>query len=322
MEKIIKRIRDRIHYEYEKTVFSGIEKRAGNIRLNSEKPVFYIIRRDRLGAGFFSNYFWVLGHTVYAVENKMIPVVDMKHYKTFYHEKKKIRGTDNAWNYYFEEPDGVTLKKAYQSRNYKLSEFRYLENYAQKYCGEYGYPSREAVEYYQPYLRQYFKIHEDLLREFEQKMAQLNWKQKKILGVHYRGTDMKYVQNTDHFRPLSLQNYLEEVKKLMNSSDYTDLFLATDEEYAVNEFCQEFGDKVMLNHTYRAAEETSVGIHEQHGSARKNHQYLLGLEVLEDAFFLSKCQGFVCGLSNVAFASILWNQNKYQEIKLLTGGRN
>jgi hypothetical protein len=57
---------------------------------------FYVIRRPEPGAGLFSNFHWVLGHILYALEKKYIPVVDMQNYKTFYNELEPINGSKNA----------------------------------------------------------------------------------------------------------------------------------------------------------------------------------------------------------------------------------
>ena len=61
---------------------------------------FYIIRRAP-GAGFFSNLNFVIHHLLICDNLKMIPVIDMENFQTFYNCKDKILGTFNSWNYYF-----------------------------------------------------------------------------------------------------------------------------------------------------------------------------------------------------------------------------
>ena len=61
---------------------------------------FYVIRRSP-GAGFFSNLNFVIHHLWICDQLKMIPIIDMENYQTFYNCKKKINNTFNSWEYYF-----------------------------------------------------------------------------------------------------------------------------------------------------------------------------------------------------------------------------
>ena len=95
--------------------FEKYVKLEGYYLLHRIKAKYYIIYREEGGAGFFSNYMCVLGHIVLARKFGYIPVVDMKNYKTLYSEDIPVAGTENAWNYYFQDAGGVTLEEAYAS---------------------------------------------------------------------------------------------------------------------------------------------------------------------------------------------------------------
>ena len=41
----------------------------------------------------------------------------MDNFKTIYNENKKIKNTNNAWEYYFEKLNDFTLEEVYQSQN-------------------------------------------------------------------------------------------------------------------------------------------------------------------------------------------------------------
>ena len=99
---------------------------------------YYIIRRSELGAGFFSNYLWVLGHVVFAQKLGYIPVVDMENYPTLYSEDVPVKGIYNAWNYYFENIEEASLEEAYQSKKYVLARIKYLKKYSDCFCQEIG----------------------------------------------------------------------------------------------------------------------------------------------------------------------------------------
>lgn len=75
------------------------------------KSRYYIIRRKSPGAGFFSNYLYVLTHICYAIERGYKPVVDMQHYSTLYNEDAPINETLNCWKYYYTQPKGICCIK-------------------------------------------------------------------------------------------------------------------------------------------------------------------------------------------------------------------
>ena len=62
---------------------------------------------------FFLNFFFVLGHIIYAEQNGFEQIVDMHHYPTLYNEKQKIDGKRNAWEYYFEQPSDLSVIDGY-----------------------------------------------------------------------------------------------------------------------------------------------------------------------------------------------------------------
>jgi hypothetical protein len=55
---------------------------------------------------------------------------------------------------------------------------------------------------------------------------------------------------------------------------------------------------------------------------RKNHRYLLGLEVCVEAILLSRCAGLVCGASNVSEFARFYNRDRYEFIYRIHNGKN
>lgn len=291
----------------------------GHYLLERTRAKYYIIYRTAGGAGFFSNYMWVLGHIIFARRLGYIPVVDMENYPTLYSEDRAVGGETNAWNYYFDNVDNVSLKEAYKHGNYVMGKDMPLHKYAEKYCEkEYRFPSRKAVSYYAPIIEKNIIIKEDLRKEFNAEWEQKKLKGGQVLGIHIRGTDMK--NDLGHPVPASAQTYLDAASKfLKNHQDIRRIFLATDENDVKAVFEAVFGDEILfMNDAFRVWDTDSakkIGIHEMEvKDARPLHKYLLGKEVLRDAWFLSKCDYLICGHSNITNTAILWNHNKYKQI--------
>lgn len=286
---------------------------------------YYIIRRSDLGAGFFSNYLWVLGHVVFAEKLGYIPVVDMENYLTLYSEKEIVDGTKNAWNYYFQNVGKISLEEAYKSRQYVLGNNKYLTQYSDRYCeGIYRFPTDMAIDFYTPYISKNMRIKENVLKKMDIDWKRLCEGRKKIAGVHVRGTDMK--NNLGHPMPAPTEKYIGELKKIVNEDeDYQAIYLATDEMDIVRQFEKAFENtkvQVMYQSAFRSVnnmkEGKNVGIHEAIvKNPRRLHKYRLGLEVLEDAYILSKCNSLVCGHSNVTNVAVMWNNKMYERVLIV-----
>ena len=94
--------------------------------LNPHK-VFYIIRRYP-GTGLFSNLAYVINHIQIANRMGFVPIVDMKNYPTVYNEKKKIFGTYNSWEYYFEKLNNFDLDEVYKSKNIIMTDNKFYRD--------------------------------------------------------------------------------------------------------------------------------------------------------------------------------------------------
>ena len=282
-----------------------------------DNDCYYIIRR--IGdSGFFSNYLYVLGHINYARKKGYIPVVDMLNYPTVYDEKETVNGTFNNWEYYFEQPDGHTLREAYNAPKTILSDNFYLSDYTIQYVGgSTKIPDRATVENLNALINKNICLRKEVSNEIENVWESLiGVADAKVLGVHIRGTDMNACK--DHPEAIDVEEFVKVVEKMNAEKSFTHILVCTDEKLILERLVSVFGDKVVSTNAYRAETATNVGIHLNSDYPRDNHKYFLGLEVLTDAVLLSKCNSLICGNSNVSLAAILFNNNKYTEIKHLT----
>lgn len=293
----------------------------GHYLVHRTKAKYYVIYRSAGGAGFFSNYCWVLGHVVFAGKYGYIPVVDMENYSTLYSEEQPVNGISNAWNYYFENVSDISLQEVYKKGNYVLGKDKALQKYAEKYCErEYRFPTPKTVSYYAPYIGRYLKVRKELQEEFNTEWSRNVFSADQVLGIHIRGTDMK--NNLGHPMPADALTYLLRVKEFLKGHPAVNkIFLATDENDVKEIFERAFRGTtytLFMNEAFRVWDtdaDKKTGIHElKVENARPHHKYLLGKEVLQDAWFLHKCDYLVCGHSNIANVAILWNDNRYREI--------
>ncbi len=252
------------------------------------------------GAGFWSNFLVILAGIDQADKRGWIPVVDMENNQTLYNESTRVLNTMNAWEYFFEQPGGMTLDQVIGphamyngggngrvfSRAYtvqpKEKDVRRAKELITKYIKVKKYILDEVDGYIEP------GIHEN------------------ILGVHVRGTDRR--QGTDHhFLTSSVDVYLEEAKKLNEIYQFSQIYLACDELETVEMFKQVFSDRLIVTKAYRVSALTNLDdplkswLHE---AARPLHKYNLGREVLIDTLLLARCGHLLIGPSNVSHVAI------------------
>ena len=95
------------------------ERRVSYGKENPDKT-FYVIRRASCKVGLFSHVMTNMGLVKYALDRGYIPVIDMQNTKNTYLEPDQV-GKVNAWEFYFEQPCGYSLRDIKKSKNVILS---------------------------------------------------------------------------------------------------------------------------------------------------------------------------------------------------------
>ena len=267
----------------------------------SKRP--YVIYRDNLGCGFWSNFSCVLQGLDHAEQAGLIPVVDMERYPTRYHEDDDWLGTRNAWEYFFEQPAGLSLNDALlldPTDNQGCTVGRFLSIHLVA-------PSDELTRRARKLLKKYIRIKPHVMAIADALMAP--GVHENTLGVHVRGTDMRGGQAILHAVSSTRATYLDQAAQLDRARAFSKIFLASDERETVEMFQQHFGSRLITNDCHRtsAGDVPSEGYEWLFRPQRERHRYLLGLEVLVDALLLSRCGHMLCGISNVSQSAIYFS---------------
>lgn len=278
---------------------------------------YYIIVHPHT-AGFFSDWFYMLGHMIIADKHKLIPFVDMQNYPSLYQDTPSFSGILNSWNQFFEQC--CTIEDAYNNKHYIAEEkypFGFVPYYSTTCLFNEGYPTKRKVKKIHGYMEKYISIHKDLQQEFD--AFAKDGKIFECVGVHIRGTDMYNTKG--HNKPEGLENTFKRIEKLRQKHGFKRVFLCTDEENIRMKMQERFKGvlEIFWTDSYRSSG-GEVGIHLEENMETKRvfHKYHLGVEVLRDTYLLSRCNALVCGKSNVAYAAITMNNNKYQWISCKT----
>lgn len=286
--------------------------------LNKDKHIYYIkIGLAYKAMGYCSLLRITLLHLAYAERLGLQPVIEWTK-DLLYTENTIKNGTENSFEYFFQntsnisiadvlESDLVVTSKIYDINlmvdklSYKIdeNEIRILSNMIKKYLifNEFG-----KHEIYAP------------CRELTQRGS--------FLGIHVRGTDFKKGYSR-HPVMVTVDEYLEEAKNILEKKKFDFVFLATDEQEVVKKFEAVFKEKLFYYKSFRSSDGTPL--HYNNGGERKDNKYLLGMEILKDVFTLGNCDGLLAGFSNVSIMAraIKESLNKpYQYEKIIDKGIN
>ena len=148
-----------------------------------------LIRENGNGWGFFAEVRAMLAKMVFAERFGLTPYIEWG--KTFlYTEKQPVNGTENAFEYYFRQPNGMTkqdiLKSSYVTESKSAQGVIIEREFKKDTYGMTAEYQSKLAEMYRKYI---------YLNEKTEKMIQNDLKDifddSKILGVHFRGTDYK-----------------------------------------------------------------------------------------------------------------------------------
>ena len=299
--KIISRIYLRIYKSHYKTneikhinddAFKLYAKSFGD--KNPDKN-FYVIRG--FGAGMFSNLQYVLANLRQAELLNMIPVVDFENFNTIYNEPYPVNNTNNAWEYFFSQTSGYSLKDVYQSKNVFFN--------TGKYNWDMGYYFSDKDLFF--YYKKYIKFNPDIIKEYNDYKEKL-FGNKRILGVHFRGWEMNTAPGHP-FCPTEKQ-MIKLIDMILDKYSIDSIFLVTEQQEYYESLTKKYGNKILTTPYYRTKQK--IDGYYISPEPRKNHLYLLGKDIIRDALLLSDCIGLLHCNTNVSTFSRFINQGKYE----------
>lgn len=235
-----------------------------------------------------------------------------------YYEPGGVNGETNPWEYYFlqyEDMKVSDLEKAYRvvkdfKEIYGRAEVRELKNRGEIY----GY--RQGDVYFTelaPIISKYIRLRPNVEKYIESSIGKI-LNGKKTLGVQIRMGSM--LANCDgHPIVPSLEKYADKIQSVFNKGGYKQIFLATDDNRALDYMRKRFQQKIVyysdVTRVQSITDPYYVNVKEP------LHQYKCGLEVLRDIYTLVACDAMVAGLSGVSMVARLVKLSKNEEYQYL-----
>jgi len=258
---------------------------------NNNNSKYYIIASNKK-RGFFSLLLFVLNHLKYSHKNKLLPLIDMKYHPTLYNENKIIFGTKNCWEYYFKKINNLNVDKIYNRNEFKLCEDKNLLTRNNQFN-----PSLKSV------FKKYVKINDRIIKKYNLYKKKFFQKNNNIIGIHFRGTDMKYTPS--HPFPLSKKQVFYKTKILMKKYKLNKIFLVTEDMSNFNFIIKKFGKKNVLHINNFKSYKTKVFDLKY----RKLHKYKMGEEALINSLILSNCNVVLSTQTGISDFARFYNPN-------------
>ena len=237
----------------------------------------------RQEGALFSSVWNVVGFIAWCQEQGFDPVVDFLSASRV--NSWKGNSPRNIWTEYFRQISAVSAEEAISRGDYFLFEER---------------PTAFPVHEYSQ-KQQYREIfHENIVLSEKAQQIVSFWEdllaqEGKILGVHARGTDMKFAKS--HLSPPTHFQLVMMVDRAMDVGTFDRIFLATEDAIQLKLFEKRYGQKIMTTDSFRARGNGKIA---HRPSSVMQWSFLLGFQVIRDAWLLSQCAGLVSGYSNVS----------------------
>lgn len=304
--------------ETNENVFRFEQHRLGNI---NKGKIIYLIKEDNENLGFFAMYRRWIEYLYFAYICGYVPVIDAgEHFS--YRNVARIKNTDNAFEYYFMQPAGISVEDACNSNRVIFSEVRHRQMVELVLLGRYDcyFYNKRYLHMMSDIVRRSVKFNQATWDYLSKGINKLGISKNKVLGVHMRGTDFRKKFN-GHPVYITEQEMFDKIDSIILKYGYNKIFLATDDESILKSFTLKYHDFVCAYIDVVRSDKMQSVIFQKNN--RRNNQYLLGLEVIRDMYTLSLCDGLICGMSQVTVCTQmnkLARREKYENIEVIDHG--
>ena len=295
---------------------------ANNLK-NSSDSVYYVVdlQNDR-AAGFFALLRQVASACYVARKLGLVPHINIE--GSIYNDKDGHNGIKNLFEYFYEQPSGLKIENIKENENFFIFDYNHLKLTDNSFLKRdvkivAGYDINDLyLSAMGKVVKDYFVFKQEFWDQINQDIQAL-FCDKKVIGIHIRGTDYN-LGLQEHPRILKPEQYYPFIDEALDKG-FQAIFVATDEESNVRNLKNRFGNKILYyKNTFRSS--NGVAIHKQE-IKRDSNGFVMGKEVMRDMLSLAKCSGMIAGLSQVSiFARIqkkAWNE-EFEYIHIIDNG--
>jgi len=255
--------------------------------------------------GFFGNMFMTLNGIRVCEAAGVQPEPWWRETSLFY----EPGNGDNAWDYYF-KPVAV-VPEVMPERTLRAREaISFKPNAGAIYP---VYPGLDVRASYARCIERNVALQDELRADMDRTVERL-FGDAHILGVHVRLTDV--MRGFEDRKAASMQQYFEAIDAYTVTQPDCRIFVATDSVQALDALRMRYADRILALDCIRSVDDTSI--HGHYDSGVSGSQYQKGLDVIRDAYLLSRVHSLVRVHSSVTAFSLCLNPSlSHQNIRLM-----
>lgn len=242
----------------------------------------------------FSNIWHVVGFVQWCHSHKREPLVDLLSVRAMNSWSSEI--PRNSWTEYFKQVSDGDLQLALATGNYEVFEGRPRVFPVAEYS-----TSREYRRAFHDTVSLSEKS-QDFIRPWLEFLAE----EGRVLAVHMRGSDMKIAKS--HWAPPTSFQIFQLVDEALERGNFDKIFVASEDQNSLNKIHARYGRRLLTTDSFRTRTKKKLT---RTASPVIQWQFVLGLQVIRDAWMLSRCEGLVSGHSNVSEHAQVLRANPY-----------
>lgn len=274
---------------------------------NKDKIIGVIKNKDPK-QGLFSIYRIALCYIKELVSLGYLPVVDMQTIGNAYLNPDKL-GLENSWEYYFEQPSGISVTEAHVSAHViDTSNIPLVTNLACNFDDV--LKSKKIRQFYSRLSSEYIRMKPTIKTIIEQRYQNIFSKVpkgEKVCGILFRGSDYSKLKPYMHQIQPSIDMVIDKVTKLSKEWGFSYLFVATEDENALTELKKNFQNRILYLERLRF-QDTGKELLADIDFQRENDRYIKGLDYLTEMILLSKCNFIIAGKATGTYGAAILSE--------------
>ncbi len=239
-------------------------------------------------AGLVGSYYLVGGVVYKALQLGQIPYVDFQKYPCQYSVDRPIRGSLNAWEYYFKQPCETVREQVYKGKRiillgWKLYKSKQDENILRQWCNLSRSERKDFFEKVMP-------VNRYLLDEVN-KFYDKEIKDRNVLGVFLRGSDYTARKPIGHEVQPTVQQVEEKIDEFLRKYRIGRIFLVTEDADIFQYLKDRYGEAIFCSDYYFVRFDASKDKWVK--DAFNNDPYERGKNYLIRIMLLARCKYYV-----------------------------
>lgn len=283
-----------------------LQKKVSFGTKNSDK-VIYVIKPDYQDGveGLLSLINKQVLYIAYARKRGFYPYVDWKNYKTQYYD-----GKNNAWEYFFKQPSGLTEDEVYKSKNVYLSGWTFKTINPEGLFEAEVFIDNDIREKSSKMLCDHIQFNDEVLSIVDREAANLRISD--CIGVYVRGTDYVKLKPSGEYVQPTVEQVKCKIREFENKYN-APIFLVTEDGNIFDALKDEFGNAIRI-----VSFDTFIRNYEgkdvlSKSNVLEKNKRLRGQKYLAKMILLSKCKYLISSITQGSKFSYILNNGKYTD---------